>query len=163
MNRKYRLVSASVLICLGLVAVPIVSAEQDSPPAAASQEKKITKAKHVYTDDDVPAIRERAGVSNVVSGPVEEKMPETKAADKPATALELQKEMDLVKHDKDLLQRRLTELQDKADQATDPFRKKMYEDSISNQQVTLSDFDKQLKDLEAKLAEQDKKEKEKKK
>jgi hypothetical protein len=131
-----------------LLAAPLAHAGDQ-----AEDKSKTTKAKHVYTDEDMPSTREGAKPQDA---PAEKA--DAKPEDEKLSAADAQKEYDKYDRAEKTLRRQLDELQKKADAAEDPFRKNMYTESIERQQVTLQEF----VDKKKKLQEQIDAEKEKK-
>jgi hypothetical protein len=131
-----------------LLAAPLAHAGDQ-----AEDKSKTSKAKHVYTDEDMPSTREDAKPSDA---------PADKAGAKPEeeklSAADAQKEYDETDRAEKTLRMHLDELQKKADATDSQFRKQMYLDSIEHQQVTLQGF----VDKKKKLKEQIDSEKEKK-
>lgn len=162
MKLKNMAIRASAILIVGLLGAPLARTDDPQSVAAAAKEKPATKAKRVYTDDDLPATRVGIAASDSSTSTAEDAKSsddekETKKdAEKPSNKSELQKQLDSVKYDKEMLEKKLARLRNLADQEQSPFRKKMYEDAIVNQQATLAEFDKQMKDLESKLAEKEK-------
>lgn len=155
------LMLGAFIIALGaMFAAPVARASDENSVAdAAKQKTSEKKAKRVITDDDMPstsaaATESDAGQSGTASESTADGSESTKT--KPsaaANAAELQQELESLNHDDELLRKKLGQLQEKADAATDPFRKKIYEDAIEHQQIMLDDFQKRRKDLETRIAE----------
>lgn len=153
------------------------SAQSDSAIVqAAKQKASQKKTGHVYTDDDFPqssapdtaapsqgtdaAAQSGATTTDAANDKADSKAGQKKTDGKPADAAKAaddQKVKDLeakladAKKGEQELQRKLDTLQQKADATQDPFRKNMYQDMISNQQVTLDEFRKSQESLAAQI------------
>lgn len=167
---------AGALAVLGIALSLPASAQNDSAIVqAAKQKASQKKTGHVYTDDDFPQSSApdtsatsqgtdttgSAGTttSDAATDKADAKPGDKKSDGKPgdAKAADNQKLKDLeakladAKKGEQELQRKLDTLQQKADATQDPFRKSMYQDMISNQQVTLDEFRKSQESLAAQI------------
>lgn len=166
------------IIAAGALLVPGLLLAQDSQPSladVAKQKANTAKAKKVITDEDIPSTStppvpaaaseaSGSGASSSATTPTEDTKSPTDATAKSESGSKtggqtsklaaLQKELDDVNHDDALLRKKLAQLQTKIDNATDPFRKRMYEESIETQQVTLSQFLKKRQELEHQIADE---------
>lgn len=170
---------AGALAVLGIaLSLPALAQSDSAIVQAAKQKASQKKSGHVYTDDDFPqssaqnttapsqgsdiagsAAQSGAASSDAANDKADpkagEKQPDGKSAD--AKAVDNQKLKDLeakladAKKGEQELQRKLDTLQQKADATEDPFRKNMYQDMISNQQVTLDEFRKSQESLAAQI------------
>ena len=164
--------TVAVLACL--VALPVFGQESDL--AQAAKEKASTKkARHVYTNDDYPerpdlAAGPTVGATATVANGATVKPAngaEPKAEDgKPAAdgktappadpnaakVADLKKQLEEAKKAEQTLRDQLADLDQKASKEPDEFRRRMYNDMVSNQQVTLTEFQKKQAELEKQIA-----------
>ncbi|MDT8066685.1 MAG: hypothetical protein ROO76_00825 [Terriglobia bacterium] len=181
---------ASTLALLAVALAQPAAAQNDSAIVqAAKQKSSEKKSGHVYTNDDFPdsqappdnntasqgdasAMTDQGdGAKADVSGDktdakAGDKKADPKSADA-AKAADDQKLKDLegklsdAKKGEQDLQRKLDTLQQKADSTQDQFRKNMYLDMISNQQITLSEFRREQESLTAQIEQEKNKSKDK--
>lgn len=172
---------AGTLALLGFALVAPAAAQNDSAIVhAAKQKANEKKSGHVYTNEDfaespapdTAAASQGTGAPGSTSGDAltapdgsdkadakADKKADPKSADS-AKAADDQKLKDLeakladAKKGEQELQRKLETLQEKADSTQDQFRKNMYQDMISNQQVTLSEFRREQESLGAQIAQE---------
>ena len=170
---------AGVLVLLGNVLVMPAVAQNDSATVrAAKQKASEKKAGHVYTDEDFPGTQAPADTtassqgndtSATTAGDAKpdnsgdksdakagEKNTDGKSADSAKAAddeklKDLQAKLADAKKGEQELQRKLVSLQEKADGEKEEFRRNMYLDMISNQQVTLSEFRREQENLQSQI------------
>ncbi len=169
MNKKHIL----LVVSMGLIFAVTAMAQSESALVQASKQKSTdTKARRVFTNDDYPerpdlaptapatgaaisAEKGGAAKEGVPSTPdpkqtaakTDEKAPETKESKQG----ELEKKLETSKKEEQDLRQKLAALQQKADSETDPNRRGMYEDMISNQQTTLSEYRRNQEDLQKQI------------
>ncbi len=169
----------STLALLGIALVLPAAAQNDSAVVQAAKQKASNKKSgHVYTDEDFPehqtppdasaategddtgsAARTEENAADPSSNKADAK-PGEKKADKStdsakaaddAKLKELEAKLADAKKGEQDLQRKLATLQQRADITQDEFRKNMYLDMISNQQVNLQEFRKTQESLTAQI------------
>lgn len=158
MKKRHLLLAIAAVALVTLVVVPVQAGDDDDPPLGdLAKQKSGAKAKRVITDEDIPSSNTEATAAEETSASKpkegEEGKQEGKQDKEPKAAATsaLQKELDDIKHDEELLKKKLETLQKKAAEATDPFRKNMYEEAIQNQQITLKEFRDKRVEVEKKI------------
>ncbi len=152
MKTRHLILGLATLAMAAFIAIPAHAQDDSEPLGNVAKQKKSTKAKVVVTDEDMAS----SSSGDNADGSSDSSK---KADDKTQSTADMQKELDDIIHDEALLKKKLDVLQQKADEATDDFRKNMYLDSIQNQQVTLKEFSDRRKELEAKISARKQKEK----
>jgi hypothetical protein len=161
-----KLKNISLLMATGALLIPVLLVAQDSQPSLADvvRQKSSTKAKKVITDEDMPSTSNPSPATAPASGSTSgsgasasastDSAANSKSGAPGGKLADLQKQLDDINHDESLLNKKLEQLQQKIEIATDPFRKKLYQDSIDNQQTTLSEFRKKRQELEQQITDE---------
>ncbi len=170
---------ASALLVLAIVlAMPAAAQNDNAIVQAAKQKASDKKSGHVYTDEDFPGTQASSATGTTDSGneatgsTTEDTSPDPKSnkadaktgnketggksADSAKGAddeklKELEAKLADAKNGEQDLQRKLATLQQKAESTQDEFRKKMYQDMIANQQVSLEQFRETQQSLAAQI------------
>lgn len=185
--RNWVFAAAFALLGITLV-VPAVAQSDSAIVQAAKQKAGDKKSGHVYTNEDFPAAQapadntvasQRNDIAGSAAAEVTpdasgnkadaksgEKKADGKSSDSAKAAddsklKELEAKLADAKKGEQELQRKLETLQQKADSTQDSFRQNMYQDMISNQQVTLDEFRKTQESLAAQIEQEKNKTKDK--
>lgn len=170
--KNLKTIPVALSIAAALLCVPLAQAQQpESIAAAAKQKSSDKKAKRVITDDDMPqhvvvappsapasatpsaaVVEDEKNANSAADGPAASKPEAGASAEaKPDKIAELQAKIEIVKQERSLLEKKLEKLQDKADAADTENHKRMYQETIDNQQTTLAEFDRKQNELEQQI------------
>jgi acyl-coenzyme A synthetase/AMP-(fatty) acid ligase len=147
--RKKTIFAATATLALVAMLAPLAFSQEGSIAAAARQRSSDRKAKRVITDEDMP----QRPAEKVSPAPAPSDPAATEAsAPKVERIVELQQKLEEAKFYRTKLEQKLQALEEKARKTEDENHRRMYRETIENQQTTLVEFDRQRQELEKQIA-----------